>query len=43
MVLDGDVGEINPEVRRYLERVYDSSDRLISMINDMLDIAKIES
>ncbi|MCK9272180.1 ATP-binding protein [Candidatus Gracilibacteria bacterium] len=43
MILDGDAGEINDEVRQYLSQVYKSSSRLLNLINDMLDISKIES
>lgn len=43
MILDWDAWEINPEVRQYLEQVYKSSDRLLMLINDMLDLSKIES
>jgi signal transduction histidine kinase len=43
MILDWDAWEINPEVRTYLEQVYKSSQRLLNLINDMLDISKIES
>lgn len=43
MILDWDAGEINSEVRQYLEQVYKSSNRLLMLINDMLDISKIES
>lgn len=43
MILDWDAGEINDEVRQYLTQVYKSSKRLLNLINDMLDISKIES
>ena len=43
MILDGDAGEINDEVKSYLTQVYKSSQRLLDLINDMLDISKIES
>jgi signal transduction histidine kinase len=43
MILDWDAWEINEEVRTYLEQVYKSSQRLLNLINDMLDISKIES
>ncbi|EKE30338.1 MAG: Sensor protein [uncultured bacterium (gcode 4)] len=43
MILDWDAGDINPEVRTYLEKVYKSSQRLLNLINDMLDVSKIES
>lgn len=43
MILDWDAGEINDEVRQYLSQVYKSSSRLLNLINDMLDISKIES
>ncbi|HBA44834.1 TPA: hypothetical protein DEG21_04990 [Patescibacteria group bacterium] len=34
---------MNEEVRQYLTQVYKSSKRLLNLINDMLDISKIES
>ena len=43
MILDGDAGEINDEVRLYLSQVYKGSQRLLDLINDMLDVSKIES
>ncbi len=43
MILDGDAGEISPEAKMYLEQVFKSSRQLLTLINDMLDIAKLES
>lgn len=43
MMLDWDAWEINDEAKIFLEKVYKSSERLLDLINDMLDIAKIES
>ncbi len=43
MILDGDAGEINDQVREYLNQVNASSRQLLTMINEMLDIAKLES
>jgi len=43
MVLDGDAGEISDEARFFLDKVLLSSMRLIELINDMLDIAKLEA
>lgn len=43
MILDWDAWEINSEVKQYLEQVYKSSNRLLMLINDMLDLSKIES
>lgn len=43
MILDGDAGDINDEARSYLAQAYIGSQRLLDLINDMLDISKIES
>ena len=43
MILDGDVWEISIDTRLYLQRVLESSNRLIALINDMLNIAKLEA
>ncbi len=43
MILEGDGGEISDESRTYIEQIYKSSHRLIHLINDMLDISKLEA
>ena len=43
MIRDGDAGEISDQAGHFLNIVIDESQRLIEMINDMLDIAKLES
>ncbi|MFC1905731.1 ATP-binding protein [Chloroflexota bacterium] len=43
MILDGEAGEINEEQRGYLEIVRTSTDRLMTLDNDLLDISRIES
>lgn len=42
MLLEGDAGPINAEQRDYLQRGYDSNDRIIELVGDMLDVARIE-
>jgi CheY-like chemotaxis protein/two-component sensor histidine kinase len=43
MVLDGDAGEINEEVEEYLTIVFNNAERLVSLVNDLLDLSRIES
>jgi PAS domain S-box-containing protein len=43
MVLDGDAGEINEEVEEFLTIVYNNAERLVALVNDLLDISRIES
>jgi signal transduction histidine kinase/CheY-like chemotaxis protein len=43
LILDGDAGEINDIQREFLGIVKENSDRLVELINEMLDISRIES
>jgi signal transduction histidine kinase/CheY-like chemotaxis protein/PAS domain-containing protein len=43
LILDGDAGDINDIQREFLSIVQENSDRLVDLINDMLDISRIES
>lgn len=44
MVLNGRAGEIkNPTMKRYLDISYSSSERMIALINDLLNVSRIEA
>lgn len=43
LILEGDTGEINETQRDFLQLVAHSSDRLTALINDLLDVERIES
>ncbi len=43
LILDGEAGEINEIQQEFLSIVKENSDRLVELINDMLDISRIES
>jgi len=42
MLLDGDLGEITEQQRDFIEKTYKSNERMISLINDLLDVTRIE-
>jgi len=43
MMREGSFGEIRPEIMRNLEKVYISNERLIGLVENLLDISRIES
>jgi signal transduction histidine kinase len=43
LILDGNLGAVTPEQKEYLQDALSSSYHLLSLINDILDMAKIES
>jgi signal transduction histidine kinase/DNA-binding response OmpR family regulator len=43
MVRDGDAGDVNEEQHEYLTVVDSNVDRLVALVNDLLDISRIES
>lgn len=42
MVLEGDYGEINPKAKDAIERVFESSKNLTIIVEDLLNVSKIE-
>jgi signal transduction histidine kinase len=42
MFLDGDLGKITKEQGEFLEKIYQSNERMINLINDLLNVTRIE-
>ncbi len=42
MILEGDAGKINPQVKQYLEEAYKNNERLLKLIEDILNVSRIE-
>lgn len=42
MLLDGDLGKINKRQKGFIEKTYQSNERMIELINDLLSITRIE-
>ncbi|MFH1713198.1 MAG: GAF domain-containing sensor histidine kinase [Candidatus Jacksonbacteria bacterium] len=42
MCLDGDLGRLTQEQSNFLTKTYDSNERMINLINDLLDVSRIE-
>ncbi|MBI2639532.1 MAG: Cache 3/Cache 2 fusion domain-containing protein [Candidatus Sungbacteria bacterium] len=42
VILDGDAGKISTAQREYLESTYDVNERMIKLVNDLLNVSRIE-
>jgi len=42
MLLDGDLGKITDEQRDFVEKTYKSNEKMIGLINDLLNVSRIE-
>lgn len=42
MVIDGDAGKLNPEQLELLQRGYKSNERVIKLVDDLLNVSRIE-
>ncbi len=42
MLLDGDLGKITPEQREFIKKTFWSNERMIRLINDLLNVTRIE-
>lgn len=42
MLLAGDVGEVTPEQKKYLEEIYRGNQRMVDLVNTLLDVSRIE-
>lgn len=43
MLLDGDAGEVTPQQRKLLEEAFNSSQRMVHLISDFLNISRIQT
>jgi PAS domain S-box-containing protein len=42
MLLIGDVGEMTPDQKKYLEEIYNGNQRMVDLVNTLLDVSRIE-
>lgn len=42
MLLTGDVGEVTSEQKKYLEEIYKGNQRMVDLVNTLLDVSRIE-
>jgi signal transduction histidine kinase len=42
MMIDEDIGPLTPEEKEFLQRGYDTNEHMISLVNDLLDAARID-
>jgi len=43
MLIGKEVGELNKDQQEYLENVYESTERMVRLVNDLLNVTRIES
>jgi two-component system phosphate regulon sensor histidine kinase PhoR len=43
MLLDGYVGEMTPAQREYIQKVFESNERQLQIVNDILNVARLDS
>lgn len=43
MLLSGDAGELNNEQKEFVQNVSDSADRMVALVNSLLNVSRIES
>lgn len=42
MLIDGDLGQLSPEQVEIIRKTYQSNERMVELINDLLDVTRIE-
>ncbi len=42
MLLSGDAGDLNEEQRNYLNEVYDGNKRMVDLVNDLLNVSRLD-
>ncbi len=42
MLLAGDIGEVTPDQKKYLEEIYHGNQRMVDLVNTLLDVSRIE-
>lgn len=43
MILGGEMGEVPPEQKKFLEKVYESAQKMVELVNQLLMISRLES
>lgn len=43
VLLSGEIGELNEKQKRYINEIYDANIRMIGLVNDFLNVSRIES
>ncbi len=42
MVINGDAGKINKEQKEYLQQAFESNERMVKLVNDLLNVSRLE-